>query len=334
MLKNIKKLLSEGFSNLTLWIFVIGTFLCGLIMMVLGSRRLHGKELYLVLAVGGILIISALVTMALKKAKIIGGVEAEHKNDLDRLKQENKDLRDGIEDLKQKNADSVNKQKLLTKELKDAQNRAIRTLAHKFCLDLALIKQECEITRSFERYFDEDEREVNMDTEVEEVEDGIETPEIKQRFLGTLKAKFVANYGFDMKKVKFKVVDAEKTIYFGGVEPTFRSFATPVCPTWEISIGLKKGTFTEWKTNKDSLKLENYYKDIYQKEMTESLTKGPELPGYMKKTLSMYIRLFLKRFIAPVIAPPDYKVEFLETLGEDSVTLNKFLDNPDLRSLT
>lgn len=320
------KYILEGFKNLRFY----GLIAVGLIMMVLGSRRLQDKELYVILAVGGILVISGIVMMGVHIARKGGekGAKDEHKREF--LEQENEKLMQERDAAKKKIAELDNKEKLLTRDLKEAESKAVRTLFWQLCADLSLLEYECDITRCYDHYFDENGQEVGVDTKVKEDESSTEkAPIIKGRFLGALNAKFVAKYGFDIKRIKVKIEHAEKAIYFGGVEPSFHGFATPLCPQWECSVGLSSAGIlsTFWKTDENSRKLENDCKDKYQKAVADGFKKGPELPEPIKKVLLSNIRLLLKRCIVPLIIPPNYnyKIEFVEDIGDGSTPLLKYL---------
>jgi hypothetical protein len=317
MLKHIQRLL-EGFKNLAFYCLIAGVFGAGLIMMVLGSLRLQDKELYVVLAVGGILMVSAFVMMAVHLARKHGKEEAQSEHNRESVEPVRAKLTQELDDAAKKISELVNKEKLLTRDLMEAKNKAVRTLFWRLCADLSLFEQECVITQCYDRYFDKNCQEV-IDTEVKKGKG------IKYRFLGALTAEFVAKYGFDIKRVEVKVEHAKKAIYFGGVEPSFRGFATPLCPQWECSVGLSHGFLSSWAIDENSLKLENYCKDKYQQEMASGLKKGSEPQEPIKKALLSSIRLLVKRCIAPLIAPPDYKIEFVEDIGEGSTPLLKYL---------
>jgi len=290
---------------------IVGIFAVGLIMMLVASLRMHGKELYVILSLGGLLIVSAFVTMV---------VYAFRKKSLEVWQYERGRNEEEGRNLKQKVNELRIERERFKKELDDERSKRVQVLGVGIISDLAICQTECKITKCFDRYFDDKGCEVGQSSQ-SEVEDASKPA---RRFIGALTAKFVAKYGIDLKELKVKCDDSEKVVYFAGADPSFRGLQGFPQVEWECSIGLSKGTFSEWKIDQESLKLENRCKEEYHKEFVDSLQKGPEQPEWIRGPLRRSIRILLARFFAP----SGYKVQFTEKVSHGFVPFHKYLTGP------
>jgi hypothetical protein len=283
---------------------IVGIFAVGLIMMLVASLRMHGKELYVILSVGGLLIVSAFVTMV---------VYAFRKKSLEVWQDERVRNEEEGRNLKQKVNELRIERERLKKEVEEERSKRVRVLEVGIIADLAICQMECKITKCYDRYFDVNEKELSTETDA------------KKRFIGALTAKFTAKYGIDlMKELWFKRDDSEKVVYFAGAEPSFRGLQGFPQVEWECGIGLSRGWLSKWIIDEESRELEIRCKEEYQKTFVESLQKGPEQPEWIKEPLRRTIRILLARFFAP----PGYKVQFPEKVSHGFVPFRKYPTGP------
>jgi hypothetical protein len=330
MRKTIVQNLGKKFSRWTTTWLSIGVFGIGLLMMLVGSYRLRGKELFTVLAIGGALLSFAFITMVVFAfhRRDIQVYESQHERDMlqeqiERLRRDRENMERDVNARKGDLDRLTGNQKLLEKRLKEERDKRVKLLGIRMMLDLSFFEVEGEITKCFDRYFGVNGQEVT------------EKEKTAGRFVGALHTKFVAKYGVNLSKVQVKCLDSDKLIRFAGIEPSFLGFTRYPDSRWEHSVGLSRGSFLsgsflskcDWKTDENSEKLAHRLVKEYQIEMAENLKNGPQQPEWIKNALKRSIRLFLERFFAP----PGYRVEFMESIDHGATPFPKYKDSLGLK---
>lgn len=283
----------------------IGVFAIGLAMMVGASFTLGGVQLVTVLLIGGILTGFAFVKMTYDQFKEGFRKAVERAKGSDTLKKEKIAL-----------ADEVNR---LRTELQIERSGGIKVSIRPI-LEIGFLQAECEVTKFFDRYFDENDKDIGQSA-LEQVGPGPEESRPVKRFLGGLTAKFRAKYGVNLQKVYVKRDDQARTLVVAGAEPSFLGTRGYPEMRWEGCIALKRNWLgDEWVTDSSiSPKLELECREKYREAFRMSLANGPEQLNWVKEPLRRNIKRILK------IIAQDYKVKIVDRPKEGFIPLSDYL---------
>ena len=288
----------------------VGIFGIALSMMIGASFTLSGAQLVTVLLIGSILVLFTFVKMLYDFLK----VEAKRTVEGESLRKEKIALADKVARLKG--------------ELQMERSGGIKVRIHPI-LQMVFLEAECEVTKFFSRYFDENDNEIAGD---ELAEDELAEDELRdvgpdsqkkrpeKRFLGGLTAKFRAKYGVDFHKVYVKPDEQTRTLFVSGAEPSFIGVRGYPEMRWEGSVALTRGLWNKWVIDGSvSPKLELECREKYREALQKSLTNGPEQLEWVKEPLRRNIKRLLK------IIARDYRVEMVDRPREGFIPLSEYL---------
>lgn len=314
ILKNVKKI-KDGIK----WLrehrksaLLIAIFCISLVIIVGASFTLAGFQLVIVLLICGMLIIFTFIKMLYSFLKDMAKRDIE----TDNLNKEKNTLEGKINRLR--------------KELQFERRGGIKVKIRPI-LEMGFLEAECEVSKFFDIYLDENGNEIIEAESEEEQEEELKIEEIQKdyRFLGGLIAKFRARYGIELQKVYVKRDDESQTLFISGAKPSFLGTRGYPQMMWEGSVCLKSGLFfSEWVTDKNSLKFERDCREKYSRDLQKSLKNGPEQLDWVKEPLQRNINRLFK------IIAQGYKMVSVEKPTKDFVSISKYLGHLGLTNGT
>jgi len=177
-------------------------------------------------------------------------------------------------------------------------------------LDLGLIEVDTSFKRTVNKSFRVDDKHV--------------------QFIGVLNVDFVAKYGVDIRKLKYKVDEEKQEISIANANPQFLSFSRRNC-VWEIAeiLEYNKPFFgaKRWNTNPKLDKLAAQIKEEIRMKTEKETENGPEELNWVLWPLRKHVEMALEL----ILGAKGYKIRLTELDSGDYKPLNaKAGGNPTL----
>lgn len=177
-------------------------------------------------------------------------------------------------------------------------------------LDLGLIEVDTSFKRTVNKSFRVDDKHV--------------------QFIGVLNVDFVAKYGVDIRKLKYKVDEERQEISIANANPQFLSFSRRNC-VWEIAeiLEYNKPFFgaKRWNTNPKLDKLAAQIKEEIRMKTEKETENGPEELNWVLWPLRKHVEMALEL----ILGAKGYKIRLTELDSGDYKPLNAHVGgNPTL----
>ncbi|HDS06241.1 MAG TPA: hypothetical protein ENO05_01320 [Bacteroides sp.] len=168
-------------------------------------------------------------------------------------------------------------------------------------LDLGLIEVDTSFKRTVNKSFRVDDKHV--------------------QFIGVLNVDFVAKYGVDIRKLKYKVDEERQEISIANANPQFLSFSRRNC-VWEIAeiLEYNKPFFgaKRWNTNPKLDKLAAQIKEEIRMKTEKETENGPEELNWVLWPLRKHVEMALEL----ILGAKGYKIRLTELDSGDYKPLN------------
>jgi len=191
----------------------------------------------------------------------------------------------------------------LKKDIDELSNRKLNITEIHDILDLGLIEVDTSFKRTVNRNFRADDRQV--------------------QFIGVLHVDFVAKYGVDFRKLKYKIDEERQEISIANANPQFLSFSKRNC-VWEIAeiLEYNKPFFRSkrWKTNPKLDKLANQIKEEIREKTERETENGPKELDWIIWPLRKHVETALEL----ILGTKGYKIRLTELDGGDYKPLNTY----------
>ncbi|MBN2481892.1 MAG: hypothetical protein JXB19_09140 [Bacteroidales bacterium] len=215
-----------------------------------------------------------------------------------------KDRENKIDELK----DEIHRMKIENQSLKQDFNelstRKLNITEINDILDLGLIEVDTSFKRTVNRSFDVADKQV--------------------QFIGVLHVDFVAKYGIDFRKLKYKIDEEKKEISIANANPQFLSFSKRNC-VWEIAeiLEYNKPFIGEkhWKTNPRLDKLATQIKEEIRIKTERETENGPKELDWVIWPLRKHVETALEL----ILGTKGYKIRLTELDSGNYKPLNEYV---------
>lgn len=215
--------------------------------------------------------------------------------------------------LNQKLLDKEEENKILKNKIEDYSKRKLNISEINMVLELGLFEVKTNFKRSINRKFKIKNKSVH--------------------FIGVIDVDFIAKYGVDFRKLKFRIDENEKEIFLSNANPQFLAFTKRTCK-WEIDEILEYNIpflgVGHWKTNSNLDKLANKIKEDVRTQVELDSENGPvEL-----KWITEPLRNHVEKALELIFGVQGYKIRFTELDGENYKSFQEFTDENRLEQLS
>lgn len=184
-----------------------------------------------------------------------------------------------------------NENQSLKQDIDELSNRKLNITEVNEILDLGLIEVDTCFKRTVNRSFEVDHKNV--------------------QFIGVLNVDFIAKYGVDFRKLRYRVDEERHEISIANADPQFLSFSKRNCE-WEIAEILE---FNEpffggnhWKTNPKLDKLANQIKEEIRIKTERETENGPKELDWVIRPLRKHVETALEL----ILGTRGYKIRLTE----------------------
>ncbi len=143
------------------------------------------------------------------------------------------------------------------------------------------------------------------------------------QFIGVLHVDFVAKYGIDFKKLKYRIDEEKQEISIANAIPQFLSFSKRNC-VWEIAEILEYNEpffgGTHWKTNAKLDKLANQLKEEIRVKTERETENGPRELDWITRPLQKHVETALEL----ILGNRGYKIRITELDSGDYKPIQEY----------
>ena len=306
--KGFKDKFKERIRSSLLKLLLSILLIAGLAIVIFGAFELKGTALLAVMILGGFLIAFAIISMTVASI----GKTAIAIKDYKRLREMLEEKDQAYRELELKHQEST----VQPLKIKDIQP----------ILDMGILEVDFELTKYFDQQYKGDYSTKDINTFKRVLPSSKERGDL--RFIGGLRAKFRARYGFDLLTMKVKEDTTYKKFYVSGVDPVFKGTTDFPQLAWEGSIMLGFSIANQrWQCNPEFDKIESDLKEELRKSLQNRLKTGPEELNFIKNPLQEHIR----RLIQGLFAPKGYAVVLVdEKIAKGYIHFTKFLSDQSI----
>ncbi|HER08123.1 MAG TPA: hypothetical protein ENO20_04360 [Bacteroides sp.] len=189
----------------------------------------------------------------------------------------------------------------LKQDVDELSNRKLNITEVHEIMDLGLIEVDTSFKRTVNKSFRVDDKHV--------------------QFIGVLNVDFVAKYGVDIRKLKYKIDEERQEISIANADPQFLSFSKRNC-TWEIAeiLEYNKPFFRakRWNTNPKLDKLAAQIKEEIRMNTEKETENGPAELNWVLWPLRRHVEMALEL----ILGTKGYKIRLTELDSGDYKPLN------------
>ncbi len=142
-------------------------------------------------------------------------------------------------------------------------------------------------------------------------------------FLGVVNVDFVAKYGVDFRKLKFKVDEERQEIFLANANPEFLSFTKRTCK-WEIDEILEFNiSFLgpgHWRTNPKLDKVAHDIKEKVRLQVEQDTENGPEELRWIIEPLKNHV----ERALRLLLGVQGYQIIFTAVADENYISYDEY----------
>lgn len=191
----------------------------------------------------------------------------------------------------------------LKQDMDELASRKLNITTVNEILDLGLIEVDTSFKRTINKSFESGDKNV--------------------QFIGVLHVDFIAKYGIDFRKLKYKIDEERHEISIANAVPQFLSFSKRNC-IWEIAEILE---FNEpffggnhWKTNPKLDKLANQIKEEIRIKTERETENGPQELDWVIRPLQKHVEAALEL----ILGTRGYKIRLTELDSGNYVPLAEY----------
>lgn len=193
----------------------------------------------------------------------------------------------------------------LRQDVDELSNRKLNITEINDILDLGLIEVDTSFKRTVNKSFRVDDKHV--------------------QFIGVLNVEFVAKYGVDIRKLKYKIDEERQEISIANANPQFLSFSKRNC-VWEISeiLEYNKPFFgaKRWNTNPKLDKLAAQIKEEIRMKTEKETENGPAELNWVIWPLRKHVEMALEL----ILGNRGYRIRLTELDSGDYKPLNTYVN--------
>jgi hypothetical protein len=196
----------------------------------------------------------------------------------------------------------------LKQDLDELSNRKLNITEIHDILDLGLIEVDTSFKRTVNKSFRVDDKHV--------------------QFIGVLHVDFVAKYGVDIRKLKYKIDEERQEISIANADPQFLSFSKRNC-VWEIAeiLEYNKPFFgaKRWNTNPKLDRLAAQIKEEIRIKTEKETENGPAELNWVLWPLRKHVEMALEL----ILGNKGYKIRLTELDSGNYKPLNAYAGESD-----
>lgn len=153
------------------------------------------------------------------------------------------------------------------------------------------------------------------------------------QFIGVIDIEFIAKYGVDFRKLRFKIDEDNRELFLTNANPEFLAFTKRTCK-WEIDEILEFNIpFLgpgHWRTNPKLDKLANQIKENVRMQVEKDSENGPEELKWITEPLRNHV----ERALQLILGAQGYKIRFTELAGDNYKSFQEYIDENSLEQIS
>ncbi len=215
-----------------------------------------------------------------------------------------------LETLNQKLLDREEENKTLRDTVEDYSKRKLNISEINTILELGLFEVKTNFKRTVNKKFKVKDKNV--------------------QFIGVIDVDFIAKYGVDFTKLRFKIDEQNNEIFIANANPEFLAF-TNRKTKWEIDEILEFNIpflgSGHWRTNSKLDKIANDIKEDIRLQVEKDSENGPvEL-----KWITEPLRSHIERALKLILGAQGYKLRLTELDGDDYRSFQEYIDEENTK---
>lgn len=153
------------------------------------------------------------------------------------------------------------------------------------------------------------------------------------QFIGVVNVDFVAKYGVDFRKLKFRIDQERKEMFLANANPEFLSFTKRTCK-WEIDEILEYNIpflgSGHWRTNAKLDKIAHDIKEKVRLQVEQDTENGPEELKWIIDPLRNHV----ERALRLLIGVQGYQLRFTDLDDENYISFDEYAESHQLKDNT